>query len=650
MHQRLAQIPEILEHIALCLGPQDLFACIQVSSQWHQTCLPALWHTIDDTTQSWSHILWYIGDPATSNPRFSHLANTPKDSDKNKDRDWLHHIFRKYGCHIRELTIHWPMVLEAASMVSLHSGSGGGLALRSLTLDMRSKPAAPRPQLLPRYYNRPPWTMPPIQVSAPLFPGFIEVDDYEQPQVYGMTPEIQEDCVETGWVLTQHFWNMVCSNLSLRRLVLKDLVEYQWSAKPGRGPLNGPIKLMHLREVHGWGFHDMTGIWRLLRAAPNLEILTVDCYEYRIPNPFPEVNMTLRTLKLDISLSVKSLLTVLGFFPGLSSMSLPIIRHQPSSLVEKLEEFAPIPKPLVASTAPLRLDVMFVSDWDALLQYLPHLTELTYDRPLSESLVTALTTKCPRLQAFRTKNRPRFLDDRTVHDPTNDPTNDLLVSSADLRVLDSIENFIHVDSILQQQQPWACLGLERLSCRIVGLERLIRADQIVANRVLSPGYDKELTAEEALVVEKFKRCRDQHSGIYDRLATMTKMRHLNLGIENRDPATFEDGRRYEVNGVEYVAYKGPMFDTLELSLASGLDRLGALKDLEVIGFECINHRIGRPELEWMAKAWPKLKLMYGLDKERLHGIEHNQERAALREYFQVLRPDVKHESLFEDNI
>lgn len=430
-------------------------------------------------------------------------------------------------------------------------------------------------------------------------------------------------------------------DLSLRRLVLKNLVEHQWSAKPGRGPLNSPIQLMHLREVQGWGFHDMTGIWRLLRAAPNLEILAVDCYKYKIPNPLPEANVTLRTLSLDMALSVQRFLTILSFFPNLSSMTLPIIQHQPLGLVgqqQLAEEFELPPRSLVASTAPLQLDVKYVSDWDALLQHLPQLTELTYDGPLSEALVRALTTKCPRLQAFRTKRLPRILDNHTDHDPMNE----LLVSNADLHVLDSIENFIHAGEILRQQQSWACLGLEQLCCRIVGVERLIRGEQMVVDRVLAPGYNTELTASELLIVEKFKRSWDQQHGVYDRLASLTKLRHLYLGIENRNSATYEYGRGYNVDGMEFLAHNGPMFDTLELSLASGLDRLGALKDLEVIGLECINHQIGRAELEWMAKAWPKLKLMYGLDKEWLYGVEHDQERVALREYFQVLRPDVKH--------
>ncbi|KAG0093918.1 hypothetical protein BGZ93_007333 [Podila epicladia] len=68
--------------------------------------------------------------------------------------------------------------------------------------------------------------------------------------------------------------------------------------------------------------------------------------------------------------------------------------------------------------------------------------------------------------------------------------------------------------------------------------------------------------------------------------------------------------------------------------------------MEMIGFECINHYIGQEELAWMGKSWPRLKLMYGLDKERLPDLEPNKERAALKEYFQQLRPDVVHGSSF----
>lgn len=52
----------------------------------------------------------------------------------------------------------------------------------------------------------------------------------------------------------------------------------------------------------------------------------------------------------------------------------------------------------------------------------------------------------------------------------------------------------------------------------------------------------------------------------------------------------------------------------------------------------------------MAKSWPKLTLMYGLDKERLMDIEYDKKRIELRKYFKRLRPEAVHDSLFEDDI
>ncbi|KFH63301.1 hypothetical protein MVEG_10711 [Podila verticillata NRRL 6337] len=82
------------------------------------------------------------------------------------------------------------MVLEAASMATLgniNANSDDGLmALRSLTLEMKT-PHSPRP-VLPgggAFNDRPPpppAAMRPLAMSAPLFPGIIEEDDFNQPQ------------------------------------------------------------------------------------------------------------------------------------------------------------------------------------------------------------------------------------------------------------------------------------------------------------------------------------------------------------------------------------------------------------------------------------------------------------------------------------
>lgn len=71
--------------------------------------------------------------------------------------------------------------------------------------------------------------------------------------------------------------------------------------------------------------------------------------------------------------------------------------------------------------------------------------------------------------------------------------------------------------------------------------------------------------------------------------------------------------------------------------------IGPLKKLEVFGFDGVNPRIGNPELEWMAKSWPRLKVMRGLHASAdLRLARLFSPRDALREYIQPLRLDVAH--------
>ncbi|KAF9126189.1 hypothetical protein BGW39_006822, partial [Mortierella sp. 14UC] len=112
-----------------------------------------------------------------------------------------------------------------------------------------------------------------------------------------------------------------------------------------------------------------------------------------------------------------------------------------------------------------------------------------------------------------------------------------------------------------------------------------------------------------------------------------------------DSATMETLGRYTVDGVDYLSYGYSIPYTMELSLASGLDRLATLKDLEVFGFEEVDHRIGKPELEWMAVNRSQLKVMCGLQEDKMFRmLEPNREKAELRGYMQMLSPDVVHAS------
>ncbi|KAG0376957.1 hypothetical protein BGX24_006964 [Mortierella sp. AD032] len=57
---------------------------------------------------------------------------------------------------------------------------------------------------------------------------------------------------------------------------------------------------------------------------------------------------------------------------------------------------------------------------------------------------------------------------------------------------------------------------------------------------------------------------------------------------------------------------GHQFQCLEMTLESGLDELEGLKELEHLDIHHMDHRVGVPELEWMANNLPNLKYLHGV--------------------------------------
>lgn len=128
------------------------------------------------------------------------------------------------------------------------------------------------------------------------------------------------------------------------------------------------------------------------------------------------------------------------------------------------------------------------------------------------------------------------------------------------------------------------------------------------NRTLSEAETKDL--------EKYEGVQKQHCKIYGQLAKLVQLKVLELGTEYRYLSV---RLRYPMiqRGVQwYRDYGDPYLDTLELSLSSELKQLSTLAKLEVFGFESVDHRIDEDELRWMAKKWPRLRVMRGCMKMR----------------------------------
>ncbi|KAK3830363.1 MAG: hypothetical protein J3R72DRAFT_528052 [Linnemannia gamsii] len=690
MLREFCDIPELVSLLSVYLYPPDLFSCIQVNHVWNRLFIPPLWQTIDDSTETWVDIL-------KENPQGYPTMYPSTRAFVRKDRkDWLFGIFAKYGHHIQHLKIQCIIVLQAASE------GGNCKGLRSLVLEFgRYHDDSPQLVYMPfRQYHSPmlmnqdqvvqagglfgagpagvaaggfgaapmveglggfgggmtfgqaAQPAPPhltIELSAPKFPDFLTAADILKKSAVqtNYTDESMKAVAEYEWINTQHLWHLVRTNPGLSRFDTHKRVElYQVSADYAYSTLR---MLKGLKVLDGRSRFERTNFWTLLECLPEgIESLSVECDVFPLPDPLPEPRSSLRVLDVG-AMTINGVLTLLEVFPNLTHLRVDGIRWNPTGPCES--SYIPLPPSQRSGGQFLKnFDCRFVFDWDALLKNIPSIVEWNNGSSLSAEEVKYLDELFgPRLESFRASHLPPNPEDYPDSRSRDDPTNQFIVTHPNLREFDSIDNRIKVDEMLRQ--PWACMGLERLTCQIVEVNRLNKEEETLIAKVMAPGYLIELTEEETRVVEKFHRCRAQHHGVYDRLASLTRLKHLNIGYENRDPWEYKGGEAYiGEDGVTYLKYDEPMFDTLEMSLESGLDRLGALRNLEMIGFECINHRIGRAELDWMAKSWSKLRLMYGLDKERLLEIEYDKNRAALRKYFKRLRPDVVHDILFEGSM
>ncbi|KAG0197336.1 hypothetical protein BGX33_000733, partial [Mortierella sp. NVP41] len=278
---------------------------------------------------------------------------------------------------------------------------------------------------------------------------------------------------------------------------------------------------------------------------------------------------------------------------------------------------------------------------------------------MSNKSLCHLIKYCPELERYAERSSPMTIHPRQGPHREVDEISTVLEGFPNLKMLNSIKERLSVNKVLSF--PWACSRLEVLRIQFVGFDRLTPEEQHVFDSIprVSTSTAEEhvgqevqqhqsLDEEQQQILEKHRRCREQHHNMYDRLATLTQLKVLNTGYEYRDvwdvertPSSLYKG----ADGQTYYRYSGPIANTMEWSLESGLDRLVTLMNLEVFGFEGSDHRIGKAELDWMAASWPRLKTVTGLQIDKLPKIEYDLKKAELREYMQRLRPGIKHTRL-----
>ncbi|KAF9906201.1 hypothetical protein EC991_000913, partial [Linnemannia zychae] len=281
-----------------------------------------------------------------------------------------------------------------------------------------------------------------------------------------------------------------------------------------------------------------------------------------------------------------------------------------------------------------------------ILPFVPDLVEIGFPY-LDPEIATALAVYCPNLQRFHQTRRPKSIRRGAFTSGVRNSLGILLSSCPNLQEFDGVGHEIEADYLIAN--PWICRNLQVLRCQIIGLTRLSEKEEINYNQGILFRYrlGYPLSKKESLAVDKHMlEIRPQHTKVYAKLATLVNLRILELGTEYRDLAlnTYKTVPSIQRGTEWFIDYGSPAPDTLELSLESGLAQLSTLTKLEVFGLEGVDYRIDEEELRWMAKAWPRLKVISGLQEvEELMRLPHDGEKWYRRVYMQMLRPDVRHE-------
>ncbi|KAK3816096.1 MAG: hypothetical protein J3Q66DRAFT_192325 [Benniella sp.] len=664
-YSRVFDIPELVDLFTSYLSPADLLVCVQVNSHWNKCFIPKLWHTIDDTLQSWEQILFTCHSDPSQIVTHSKLSSfKPSSVTDGKDEDWLRAIFAKYGQYIRKLKIHWAILVDAAST------SGVCTNLQDLEIKFQWSNAEKL------YWSRGPKDSGAIveHASAAIKlaqqASHIEAMNTLQSKHLFKPPDnfsppyhcnsITEAQLEHGWIFTQHYWTLVLGSPDLRRLYLSNEAVLQWSVQSKEFFFLVLSGLKELEDVCAFEYLTSADIWRLQEVATAVETVTVPVGHHLFGqdgsvatesgHAIPRQNSGIKTLRflhynnfekntVMVSLfsgpSRQEVLTILSLLPNLRHLELTDVRDDGTTLSPTIPDVPALPARGFDLTT---LQISDCHNLETFLHHLPNLRILKVNN-FSNEAFEALAACCKNLQVLEWMHNPTCVNDRLQGRPEFDGLHKFLVSCSTLKVFDGIERFVNAEDMIRE--PWACQGIEKLRCRIVGVVRLTKDEQAI--------YEKPSTSDETIaVLQTLLQSREQQGLVYERLASLKHLKHLDLGFENRSPRLYRALFNFirEFGGDGSFLDEEPTPDTLELSLESGLGQLGTLKNLEMIGFEAIDHRIKEKELEWMAKSWPKLKLMYGLAEHSMFEFKQDERKKELKRFMKMLRPDVEHGSLF----
>ncbi|KAG0275659.1 hypothetical protein BGZ95_008528 [Linnemannia exigua] len=618
-------IPELLDKVGSHLHPPDLLSCIQVNKRWNTHLIPLLWETVDDSQYSWR--------------RFLEGTNKSKDLTVSPSvEDVLGRVLSKNGHLIRHLKIHFPIMIDAVYL--------SGVCTNLLSLEVfdlllataiRTRITVGKLQrqcgfnslatgdvnsLVTILTNEQP-------LLSPVFQNvFVAPSSDPKPN-----PQDAHDrlTVQRFWLLVQQNSQCLCKLRLDRSLnILSRIASVDFLRN----------MILSLRRLNNFENNsELVNVGEFLDRLPHLQTLVTPTFFL----PFNDINiikttpLKLRTLSLSGQLLTRGFFTILGGLPGLEFLR--VLGLSWDNVTDKDIDTIMGGTPSGLRTLEyLFSGVQYIPTEERIFCWLPHLRKLKALQILAET-VSDLVKFCPLLEEYHEWNDGVTIEPDREFKPQLNALAPLLRGCPHLRVINGIQHRMEVSELLRC--PWVATNLDIFRVQIVGVPRLSVEQQDRFERAMKKAALSEtLVSEERALFRLYRQSRDEQHQILQRLGTLSRLRVLDLGYEYRQ--VDHSPRMVMFEGKEYIGYGGPIYDTLELSLDAGLTTLGGLKELEVFGFEGVNHCIGEKELDWMGDSWPRLRALRGLQTDVLRRAKPDRRRDALRKYMVSIRPDVQH--------
>ncbi|KAG0043591.1 hypothetical protein BGZ89_006388, partial [Linnemannia elongata] len=380
--------------------------------------------------------------------------------------------------------------------------------------------------------------------------------------------------------------------------------------------------------------------WMLLRENQGLQVLRLD----ESLKGFMSVVSSEYFMETLAPLKDLELLQFLRNSPNLESLSIHSLHRAPvldANDTETLTDDSPSQLQRLQISMLMNIDGHLL---DTVLPWIPdlrtiHLTRL-YGRP-----VRSIVEHCSALTTIEGSNMGpivQVIPGRRQENLEAGALEEMIMACPTLEKIDWIGKTLCETSLWDYTGVWP--NLTYLRCQIGGLRVRTVEDEAIWKHIKHlPG---PFRLEEQRVFEQQELIRQQQRLVLSRIGALRNLRTLDIGADFQlhENTSWRNGGL----GGSWVDRKRPrMYDCLRLSLDMGLDELAGLKDLEVFGFEGIEHEIDEAELGWMSEKWNKLRVMHGLCRSggllSKEETEKDLRRERLLSVMKSLRPDVVHE-------